>query len=112
MSLEFEDRNQILIVRFLIDKVEASIADDIKERLMNKIQEGYSKVVFDFGQVEFIDSSGLGVIISVIKNIGQDGRVVVGCVNDDIMSLFRLTRMNRFLTISSDTEEAINLLTG
>jgi anti-sigma B factor antagonist len=110
MSLEFENRDHILITHFLIDKVEASIAEDTKDRLLKKIQEGYSKVILNLERVNFIDSSGLGVIISVLKNLGQDGQLVVCHVNEAIMSLFRLTRMNRFFTICSDTEEAVNIL--
>jgi anti-sigma B factor antagonist len=74
------------------------------------IGAGNRRIVLNLSEVDFIDSSGLGAIVSSLKKIGNDGDLVICSVRETVMSLFRLTRMNRVFDILSSEEEAIGAL--
>ncbi len=68
-------------------------------------------IVLDISNVNFIDSSGLGAIVSSLKQLGGKGDLAICGINESILSLFRLTRMDRVLKIFSEKEEAVSQLT-
>jgi exopolysaccharide biosynthesis polyprenyl glycosylphosphotransferase len=59
-------------------------------------------VIFDFSQTTFIDSSGLGALISNLKMARQNGsNLVLRCVNSQVMAVFELTSLDQVLTFES-----------
>jgi anti-sigma B factor antagonist len=62
--------------------------------------------------VDFIDSSGLGAIVSALKTIGRNGDLVLCGIKETVMSLFRLTRMDRVFRIFTDQGEATAALSS
>jgi anti-sigma B factor antagonist len=60
--------------------------------------------------VRFIDSSGLGAIVSMLKLIGREGDLVLCGVTDPVMSLFKLTRMDRVFQMFPSEHDALAAL--
>ncbi len=102
--------NDILIVQPNIERLDASVAVDFKEKMADLIKRGHSMIILNLSVVEFIDSSGLGSIVSSLKTIGRNGDLVLCGINRNIMSMFKLTRMDRVFRIFSSEGEAISLL--
>jgi anti-sigma B factor antagonist len=50
--------------------------------------------------VQFIDSSGLGALVSALKRIGRVGHLKVCGLNESLRSMFELTRLNRVIPIA------------
>ncbi|HSO67421.1 MAG TPA: STAS domain-containing protein, partial [Desulfatirhabdiaceae bacterium] len=61
----------------------------------------------DLTYVEFIDSSGLSVLISVLKTLAGKGELLLCSISNTVMSLFKLTRMDRIFKIYDSVEEAL-----
>jgi len=102
--------NDILIVQPNIERLDASVAVGFKEKMADLIKRGHSMIILNLSVVEFIDSSGLGSIVSSLKTIGRNGDLVLCGINRNIMSMFKLTRMDRVFRIFSSEGEAISLL--
>ena len=76
-------------------------ADDMRHECERLIKDGEINFVFDFKNCKFIDSTGLGVLVSVYKKCRDlGGRVEVKCVNnEDVAKVFSLTRLNEVFNI-------------
>lgn len=66
--------------------------------------------MLDLSEVDFIDSSGLGAIVSSLKAVGKQGNLIICGIGETVLSLFRLTRMDRVFQIVSSPEEAVRAL--
>ena len=65
-------------------------------------------IVLDMSKVTFIDSAGLGALLSAMKQITAiGGSLRLAGLNNDVLTLFRLVRMNRVFEIFDTIEEAI-----
>jgi anti-sigma B factor antagonist len=63
-------------------------------------------VILDLSQVEFIDSSGLGAIVGVMKLLGPSRPLEVAALSDAVRKLFRLTRMDTVFKIRPSAPKA------
>ena len=59
------------------------------------IESGHPLIALDLSEVDFIDSSGLGAIVSVLKQLDGRGDLVIVGAKPAVMNLFRLTRMDK-----------------
>jgi anti-sigma B factor antagonist len=71
------------------------------------INEGQELIVLDLSEVDFVDSSGLGAIVASLKMLGGKGDLVISGASDKVMSLFKLTRMDRVFQIFATRDEAV-----
>ncbi len=110
--MQVQDRKvgDILIVQPLEKRIDASVATEFKGKMVDWINAGNTKIILNLANVDFIDSSGLGSIVSSLKTIGDNGELLISCIQETVMGLFRLTRMNRVFQIFPSEEEAINAL--
>jgi len=112
MQIHQSKVGEVLIVRPLEKRIDAATATEFKEKMSDWIGAGNRRMVLNPMEVDFIDSSGLGSIVSSLKKIGGEGDLVICVVKETVMSLFRLTRMNRVFDIFSSEDEAVRALSG
>lgn len=112
MQLDRRNVDNALIVTPLDERLDARVATDFKEQMAELIASGHTKILLDLSRVEFIDSSGLGAIVSSLKRMGGRGDLVVCGLQDTILTMFRLTRMDRVFQIFDDEQQAVAALHG
>ncbi len=110
MQLEEKKSGNVLVVSILETRMDARVAADFKSRMFNLISSGNTFIVLNFSDVDFIDSSGLGAIVSVLKTIGKNGDIVLSGINDTVMTMFRLTRMDKVFDIFTTEQDAVTEL--
>jgi anti-sigma B factor antagonist len=88
-----------LIFTLLETRVDAHVAPAFRAALTERIEQGHRRLRINMEWVEFIDSSGLGALVSAIKRIGKDGELRVCSVAPAVRAMFELTRLNRVITI-------------
>ena len=110
--MQLEDRRQddVLIVRLLEERLDASVAEDFNAKMAQFINDGNERIVLDMSEVDFIDTSGLGAVISTLKKIADKGELVICGLRASISSLFNMTRLDRVVKIFPKQEEAISEL--
>ncbi len=112
MQLDQRKAGDALIVTPLEDRLDARVATDFKERMIELIASGNTIIVLDLSKVEFIDSSGLGAIVSSLKRMGGRGELVVCGLRETTMTLFKLTRMDRVFQVFDSEQQAVSALSG
>jgi anti-sigma B factor antagonist len=107
MNIEANKIGNLLIVKLIEDRLDADLARDFKNKVNQWVSQGEKFILLNLSEVKFIDSSGLGAILSILKNLGNRGNLALCRIGENVMSLFRLTRMNRVFQIFADETEAI-----
>lgn len=88
--------------------LEGETSDRFKEKIRGLIADGCSSLIVDLGPVRFIDSSGLGALISALKVLrAHDGDLVLANVPKPVQSVLEITRLLRVFEIYDTTEEAL-----
>jgi anti-sigma B factor antagonist len=87
-------------------------AAEARAGLRGIIEQGAQRLVLDFGGVDFVDSSGLSVLVSAYKLIdAKGGKMVLANLPPNVQSLFALTRLNEAFQVFASTQSAIEYLT-
>jgi anti-sigma B factor antagonist len=110
MEIEHRKQGDAIIVNVLSNRLDAQGADEFKEKLSGLISDGNRSIILDISRVDFVDSSGLGAMVSVFKAIGEDGEMVICGSSEAAMRMFKLTRMNRVFRIFENEEDAVRAL--
>ena len=81
---------------------------ELKQRVLDAVDGGSRKFVVDFTRTGYIDSSGLGVLVSLSKKIReQGGELRLAGLNEDLQTLFELTKLDTLFSITKTPEEAL-----
>jgi anti-sigma B factor antagonist len=107
MDLQSEHQGEILVIRAVGDRIDAAGAILFKERMREIIQEPSTRVVLDMSMVGFLDSSGLGAVVSVMKALGPIRRLELSGLTPTVEKVFRLTRMDSVFIIHKTLPEGL-----
>lgn len=81
---------------------------DLKQQVLDRLEQGDRKFVIDFASTGYIDSSGLGVLVSLSKKIReQGGELRLSSLNDDLRTLFELTKLDTLFRIADTKDKAL-----
>ena len=101
-----DDATHLIAVR---GEVHVSTAPEFSERLNDAIATGKTGVVIDMTEVEFIDSTGLSVLLNALRRVTrQQGRLALVVSNPTVLRLFEITRLDSTFDIASSRDEAIS----
>ena len=110
MEIEHRKQGDVLIVDVLSNRMDAQSADEFREKMSGLISSGNHSIILDISKVDFVDSSGLGAMVSVHKVMGEDGEIAICGPTEAAMRMFKLTRMNRVFRIFDKEEDAVQAL--
>lgn len=99
MQLVAEQRGEILVVRAMDDRIDAAGAIQFKDRMRELTMAATPRVVLDMSRVAFLDSSGLGAVVAVMKALGPDRKLELSGLTLTVQKVFRLTRMDSVFII-------------
>lgn len=81
---------------------------DLKDKVLAQLEAGARNFVIDFARTGYIDSSGLGVLVSVSKKIREaGGELRLACLSEDLQTLFELTKLDTLFQIRENLAEAL-----
>ena len=111
MGLQIDTQGRVLVA-----KPDGEIDHYIAERLRVQIDAAFDKsacrhMVFDFSNVSFMDSSGIGMIIGRYKNTEKrGGRLVLSGMNQSMIRLFQISGLAKIIMKASSVKEAVQNL--
>ena len=81
---------------------------ELKQKVLDEIERGERKFLVDFSQTGYIDSSGLGVLVSLSKKIREHGgELRLTNLNEDLKTLFELTKLDTLFQIAETRQRAL-----
>jgi len=81
---------------------------ELKQKVLEHLEGGDRKFVIDFSNTGYIDSSGLGVLVSLSKKIRErGGELRLSSLNEDLRTLFELTKLDTLFRIADTKEQAL-----
>lgn len=113
MNIQCEKINRTLIVR-LSGEIDHHYAEDIRDRIDREFERSNSKdILFDFQNVDFMDSSGIGMIIGRYKNTtARGGQVYAFGLQDATIRVFEISGLMKLIPCFKTQDEALNTLCG
>jgi anti-sigma B factor antagonist len=105
-------RGAVTIVQFPDARLDAHVAIGVKRQLISLVADGHTRLVLDLSTVGFMDSSGLGALVAVLKQVGGGGELVLAGVEPAVYDLLALTRMDRVFPLYPHADAAVLALGG
>ena len=106
--LKWEKKDDWVVVD-MSGELDMSNAIEFKNEIINElVSKGEINIALNFENMEYIDSSGLGVIVSLHKRCKLNGgRLAICSLNDTLLRLFKLTSLDKALNLYSDFDALI-----
>lgn len=93
-----QETNQITV--YPIGEIDIYTSDELKNKLIDIISNNDGDLILDCGELEFIDSTGLGALISVLKVTQENNKeIILKNVKSNIKKLFFLTKLDEVFKI-------------
>jgi len=110
MNINCVDHDAVTVVRPDNERLDIVVASDFRNALLELIAGGRRNLVVDLKGVSFIDSSGLGALVSALKTLkanGGQGDVRLAQVQEPVVALLEIIRLNRVFTTYPSVENAV-----
>lgn len=89
--------------------IDSAGGDRIRQNVSDCLDAGASTILIDFEKITFMDSSGLGAMVTTFKNVKAKGATLYLCtLSDQIKIIMEITRLDKVFSILPD-REAFNL---
>lgn len=107
MDITSREENGVAII-MLEGEVDISAADLVRGKMKKLIDEKRKRVLVNMADVPYIDSSGLGMFVETMQEIGKyGGEIKLAGLTDDVKKVFELTRLNKFFSIFDQEKDAM-----
>jgi sigma-B regulation protein RsbU (phosphoserine phosphatase) len=107
MLATVEKSTDVTIIKIAADALDSGNDRNFRKEVIASLDPG-TKVLLDMIDVEFVDSSGLGAILSCYRQLNSTGgSLKLCCLNTRVQTLFELVRMHRIFDVYPSREEAL-----
>jgi len=89
-------------------EIDVYTAPKLRDKITELVNAGHHTLVIDMEKVEFLDSTGLGVLVGGLKKVrAQEGSMELICNQDRLLKIFRITGLAKVFTIHSSEAAAL-----
>jgi len=107
MEIAVDTIGDVAVATIPVDELDASNAPELK-RDIAPILEANTRLVIDLKPLHFVDSSGLGAMLSCLRQLSsKGGDLKLCCMSKQVRAAFELVRMHRIFDIFGTREEAV-----
>ncbi len=107
MEFVDEKKNQIAVVR-LIGRIDSVSAKQFEEKIVSVLDAGETSLLVDFSQCDFINSTGLRVLLLAAKKVQpKHGSIAICGLTEYLHELFRIAGISNLFIVRSTEDEAI-----
>lgn len=113
MQIDTHSANDVLTLHVREDRLDAAVATAFKDQVRASFGCAGRTIILDLAQVDFMDSSGLGAMIAVLKSLPAGRSLMLRGLTPNVWRVFQLTRMDQVFTIlDRDTAAAAIVPSG
>jgi anti-sigma B factor antagonist len=88
-------------------EVDVYTAPKLRERIVDLVNQGSTQLVVNLEGVEFLDSTGLGVLVGGLKRVkSHDGTLALVCTKPKILKVFSITGLSKVFPIHDSVDQA------
>ena len=111
LDVKLFKKGTTLIIKIMEDMDHHS-AQYLRQKIDSEIVKATIKnIIFDFSNVNFMDSSGIGIVIGRYKNIQKlNGKAAIVNANPKIMQIFEMSGVLKIIPAYSDLDKAISCM--
>jgi len=103
-----DEKNGVRLLTLETEHLDALNSEEVKKLLINGSADA-EKVILNLEKITFVDSSGLGVILTVFRHIKENnGKMLICSVKESVKVLFKLVRLSHMIEIVDSEKEALN----
>lgn len=107
MVFVVHDEGVVRVLEAPLTQLDADNSKDFKQSFRDTV-EGKAKVILDLGRLEFVDSSGLGALLSCLRvQTAQEGTLKLCSMTKTVRAMFELVRMHRVFEVYNTLDEAV-----
>lgn len=89
-------------------EIDVYTAPRLREAIVTAIEAGHTRLVVDVEKVEFLDSTGLGVLVGALKKVRADGGTLdIVCTQERILKIFDITGLDKVFGLHTSVAQAI-----
>lgn len=108
MNLKTETSGKQMVIFVREERLDAHNSEELKAEMNRLFAGGSKELIVDLKDVRFIDSSGLGVLVSGFKNASsRQGTIKLSGLQTQVKSMFELTRLHRVFDIFQTVDDAL-----
>lgn len=105
LDVEEKDGATVLAVK---GEVDVYTAPRLREKLVELVSQGTYKIIVNLEGVDFLDSTGLGVLVGGLKRLrSHDGDLTLVCTQPRILKVFEITGLTKVFAIFETVDEAV-----
>jgi len=106
--INIQEKTGATLLELSEERLDAHNSGDLKNEMLALFEDGKNQLVIDLKDVRFIDSSGLGALVSGYKNASaRNGNLKLCSLQPQVKSMFELTRLHRVFEIYPSAEDAL-----
>lgn len=108
MNINYQNEEGATVVNIDGD-IDMSGASNLRNALLDQLNKDPQKLVIDFTQVGFIDSSGIAVLVETLK-VSQNKKIaLIFCsMNEKVKDVFELAQLDKVFSIVANLQEALS----
>lgn len=107
LGLEVDDTRPPYTILSVTGEIDVYSAPRLREKLVELVGQGHRKIVTDLEGVDFLDSTGLGVLVGGLKRLrSHGGDLSLVCTQPRILKVFEITGLTSVFSISESLDEA------
>lgn len=107
MEIETKVVGGITVAKLCDTRLDAAQAVRFKEGLRELSDAGADHILIDMQDIGFMDSSGLGAVVTVMKQMGKSKRLELAALSPAVAKVFTLTRMDKVFSIYPSVDAAL-----
>ena len=106
--------DRAVVIKPNASRVDIEVAPQFRHALLQLVEQGHRSLVVDMSEVSFIDSSGLGALVSALKALktqDRNGDIRLANVQQPVVALLEIIRLQRVFTSYASVEQAVSSFT-
>lgn len=107
MNINTSELENNIILLDIEGDIDIYSSNDLKDAILDQIDYGKNKIIVSLKDVTYIDSSGIGVLITTLSKLKKiNGDMIIIHVYDSVRKVFELTKLTSFFKIMKSEDEA------
>lgn len=107
MPFQIETAGDVVVVA-VVGQLVVGNRQEFKQSVLDEVERGARRILVDFSETGYVDSSGLGALVSLNKRLREaGGELRLTALNEDMRTLFELTRLDTLFRLYASRAEAL-----